>query len=544
MKADVLIVGSGPGGVNAAVPLVDAGCRVTLLDFGNSEDQYAGLIPPKPFAELRRTDAGQHRYFLGDQFEGVPHGKTRVGAQLTPPRQYVHKDVAERLPVISESFSAMESLASGGLGNAWGAGVFPFAAGELARIGIPAAALAPHYDAVAARIGVSGPRDDLTPFLCDGPAYLPPLEPDSNAAALLHRYAQCRGRLRRRGFFLGQTRLAVCTRAHAGRGPHRYHDMEFWSDADRSVYRPRWTLQELMARPNFRYVDRCLVQAFQESAAGGVSVVASHADTGERRDFVGDALILAAGTLGTARIVLRSANAFGVRLPLLCNPYTYVPALNLNALGREPRDARCSLAQLTSLLVPGDEPEVPVQTQVYSYRSLLAFKLLKESPLGYRVSLHLLRYLMSSLAILAINHADRPTAAKYCALQPGCGGRPDRLHIDYRLSRDEQRRMDRNESAILKAFLSLGCVPVRRIRPGNGSSIHYAGTLPIAPGGGAYTCDPQCRLHGNRSVYVADGSVFGHLPAKGLTFTIMANADRVGKAVTVRLANTTGGLAA
>jgi hypothetical protein len=31
-------------------------------------------------------------------------------------------------------------------------------------------------------------------------------------------------------------------------------------------------------------------------------------------------------------------------------------------------------------------------------------------------------------------------------------------------------------------------------------------------------------LHGTRNVYVADGSGFKYLPAKGITFSLMANA--------------------
>src|SRR4029077_11818901 len=32
---DVIVVGSGPGGTNAAARLVEAGCRVLMLDYGN-----------------------------------------------------------------------------------------------------------------------------------------------------------------------------------------------------------------------------------------------------------------------------------------------------------------------------------------------------------------------------------------------------------------------------------------------------------------------------------------------------------------------------
>ena len=45
------------------------------------------------------------------------------------------------------------------------------------------------------------------------------------------------------------------------------------------------------------------------------------------------------------------------------------------------------------------------------------------------------------------------------------------------------------------------------------------------------TIDVPGTLHGTREVFVADGSAFRYLPAKGLTFTLMANADRVASAM-------------
>jgi len=78
---------------------------------------------------------------------------------------------------------------------------------------------------------------------------------------------------------------------------------------------------------------------------------------------------------------------------------------------------------------------------------------------------------------------------------------------------------------------------VKRVAPGEGSSIHYAGTLPIDLTDRELTCDQECRLRGTSNVYLADGSVFGYLPAKGLTLSIMANADRVGGVVSARLAS-------
>ena len=63
---------------------------------------------------------------------------------------------------------------------------------------------------------------------------------------------------------------------------------------------------------------------------------------------------------------------------------------------------------------------------------------------------------------------------------------------------------------------------------GYAASVHYGGTFPMTQSDKELTVEPCCRLRGTRSVYLADGSVFPHLPAKGLTFTMMANANRIG----------------
>ncbi len=533
---DVIIVGSGPGGVNAAAALVAAGRRVLLLDYGNVDRRYVPLIPNQPFTAIRHTDTQQHRYFLGDDFEGVPFGPVRVGAQLTPPRMHILADAAERIPVATDGFGVSMSLARGGLGAGWGAGVFPFTDEELREMGQTVAAMRPHYDAVAERIGVAGERDDLEPLLPSSPSMMPGLELDSSATVVLRRYERVRARLLASGFHLGRTRLAVCTRSHRGRGPERYHDMAYWADFDRSIYRPQWTLDELGRAPNFTYLDRRLVGGFSENA-DHVVVRAVHADTGAAETFEGRALVLAAGTLGTAWIVLRALGCYDRPVPLLCNAYTYVPTINLGMLGRPARDRRASLAQLTALVRVGAAPGRIVQAQLFSYRSLLTFKLMKESPLAYRESLRLLRLMMPCFAVLGIHHTDRPAPGKHCLLRRGADGGADRLEIVYQPSADETRTQAADERVVLRGFRRLGCFPLRAIHPGHGASLHYAGTFPIRPeGDDALTCDRDGRLRATRAVYLADGSIFPWIPPKGLTFNLMANADRVGAILAERLA--------
>jgi len=532
----VVIVGSGASGVNAAVPLVKAGHKVILLDFGNQDLAYEPLIPSLPFSELRRSDEQQHRYFLGENFQGIPFAPVQNGAQLTPPRLYIVADAAKLMPVDSESFTATESLALGGLASGWGAGVFPFGDEELENLPITRTDLEPHYDAVAERIGVAGDRDDLLPFFGECSVMMPPAEIDTNAEIVLSHYLRRRRKFNAHGFYMGRTRLALCTTPHRGRGAHPYHDMDFWSDTHQSVYRPRSTLDELRQFSNFSYNSRRLVLFFKESGENEVQIVARHHDSGAIETFNAHALVLAAGTLSTARIVLRSFSRYGVQIPLVCNPHAYALVINLGMLGRKPRDRRHSLAQLTAIYCPSGPRRVSVQAQFFSYRSLLAFRLLKELPLAYREGLRILRLLMPVLGVLVIQHEDRPTTRKYCTLRRGAGDEPDRMDIHYELSNEEKRACRTREKQLLYFFRQVGCWPIKLIRPGHGASIHYAGTFRMSGGGGELTCDAEGRLAGTHNVFLADGSVFPSLPAKGLTFTMMAHADRVGTRLARRLA--------
>jgi hypothetical protein len=311
--------------------------------------------------------------------------------------------------------------------------------------------------------------------------------------------------------------------------------MDFWADHARAVYRPRWTLEELRALANFTYVPGRLVRSFRERA-DGVEVSATNLATGGDETHAARALVLAAGVLGTARIVLGSLGLHERPVPIVANPYTYAPCLNLAMFGREPADERHSLAQLMATFAPSDRRDPAAFVSVYSYRSLLTFKLMKETPLGARTALRLLGALIPMLTILGIHHADYPTPAKTMLLRRDRSGAPDRLVIRYGLDAGENERIDRAERAILRAFRVLNCYALKRVRPGHGSSIHYAGSFPMADKPGELRTSRDGLLARTAAVYLADGSLLPDLPAKGLTLTLMANADRIGTRLAERLA--------
>jgi choline dehydrogenase-like flavoprotein len=60
-----------------------------------------------------------------------------------------------------------------------------------------------------------------------------------------------------------------------------------------------------------------------------------------------------------------------------------------------------------------------------------------------------------------------------------------------------------------------------------GASVHYAGTIPMTKEKRAFTASEYCQSHDFENLYILDGSTFPFLPAKNITFTLMANAIRV-----------------
>jgi len=63
-----------------------------------------------------------------------------------------------------------------------------------------------------------------------------------------------------------------------------------------------------------------------------------------------------------------------------------------------------------------------------------------------------------------------------------------------------------------------------------GASVHYAGTIPMQRDRAPHTTNPNGRSHDYPNLVLADGATFPFLPAKNLTFTLMANAVRIVRA--------------
>jgi len=521
---DYIVVGSGCTGAMAAQTLIEKGVKVLMLDAGEYDDTYSKITPQKSFTDIHEHDTDQYKYWLGKDFEGITTGKTGTGAQLTPARKFVMRNADKYLPILSESFFPMESLSYGGLGNAWGVGCCVFSPKELEAAGLPVDKMQSAYQVIADRIGISAEQDDATSYTAEGLKNLQkPTDIDSNSKKIYSKYKNKKASLNKNGFYMGKPALALLTERKEDRGVADYNEMDFYSD-NGAAYRPWLTVNQLKKKSNFQYAANAVVLSFSNE---GDIVAVSYLDknTDEKKTIKCKKLILCASTLSTARIVLRSMGDIAKRLPLLCDPYKYFTLLQPSMLGKASNEPRTAFAQLSLFHDPKHDNFDVAAASLYSYRSLMLFRTIKEVPLNFRDGRKIMQYLLPAISVLGVHHPDSMTDKKFIELiKDTTSITGDILKAEFKLSTKEQNKIEKREKQYSSAMRKLGCYTLKKINPGFGASIHYAGTLPFSDNANPFSLNQDGRLNGAKNVFAADGSGFKYLPAKGITLSIMAYA--------------------
>lgn len=521
---DCIVVGSGPSGVQAAQTLVEGGMRVGMLDVGVHQDQfYQEQSPNTDFNQLRQSDQNQHLYLLGKDMESIHQDWIGRADRLTPPLAFTKKLVATWQTQLPKQQAFMESLAKGGLGNAWGRGAFTYNQAELQDMGLCAHGWPQYYQQVAQRIGVSGTRG----LGLDLEQIMPPLLLDKNMHTLFQAYKRKSKGWNNRGIYMERTPLAVQNQPDVDRWSEQYWDVDFWSLQKSAGYHPGHTLSKLNGRCNFSYLSQHYVYKFQE-IDGKVKVLAKHIATKEDQVFYCRRLMLCASVMGTARIVLNSLSKSPRKVPLISNAFTYGVWLNARMFGRQNSLKRSSFSQL-SVYERADIHEPFNLLNLYTYRSLLLSKLIRELPFSFRFSYQLSAIVKEMMIIGGLHLPEKADSQNYLQLVPAKDspmGKSLDIHYQHDVAKAKAVL-----SRINRAMLRWKAVPVLSRPTSAGSSKHYAGTFPFADWPKTFQLAASGRLHFTQNIYIGDASGFRFLPAKGPTFTIMANAHRIAKEV-------------
>jgi hypothetical protein len=529
---DILIVGSGPSGVMAAEGSLPTGLRVGMIDAG-----YVSTLPAAPaipFSALRNAAVVQSSLLREAQTKAV----TKTGTHLTPFRAHTIHETEQRLPIYAAHFSPLQSLAKGGLSTSWGAASFTYTLGELQKIGL--SDLTPYYEQVAAKIGISGPTQSS---ICAIQKKQPALDIDDNAQNIWQGYQKKSDWFKNKGLHLEPASLAALSEADDDRMPHAYHDTDFWNNPGNSVFRADFWVDRLVARHgNFRYLPNRLVLKFEiDRLSDIVTVVFTDLSTGQQSSLKARKLLLCAGAINSYRIAAISLDHIGYKNPLLCNPYRLISLVNGPMLGKMGRDKRHSLAQLFGLFTPEAATE-PLSLQFYSYRSLFLYRLIAQTPLPAWAARWWWRTLVESLVIVGIHYPVEAAVDNWLQLEKASAS----IQALSPLSIGCEKAALPMPFKLFSLLMGLRCFPMGLINSQPGGSIHYAGTLPMVdkskissgiPGfSSALTTEAQdAALSACANVHVLDGSPWHFLPAKGLTFTLMANSLRLSEKIAFTL---------
>jgi choline dehydrogenase-like flavoprotein len=526
------VIGSGASGVHFALSALRKGCPVRMLDVGRQG--RATVLPDATLDDLKRQLRDPAEYFLGPRFDSVllPGGNGEYYG-IPPSKDYVF-DCPDSFAYDSAGFAPLFSFAQGGLGEVWTGGSYPWNQEELADFPFSYAEFAPYYAEVARRIGITGADDDLARFMPLHDHLLPPLRLDRHSERLLASYTRARDRLNRAGAFVGRSRVATLTRPLGHRTECNYTGRCLWGCPRGALYTPSQTLRECLAHDRFEYIPGAEVSHIRLGPGGQVhSVICRMSNTGTEHEFPADRVALAAGALSSTRIFLMSmlrATGARVRLTgLMDNRQVLVPFVNLGMLG-QPFVAESYQYHLLGLGLEEPAARDYVHGQVTTLKTALVHPLIQRMPLNLNASTHVFRALHAALGLVNVNFRDTRRAESYVELGPGDA---PPLHIHYEPEQNEPARVQSALARVKRLLWVLNCVVppgMTHVRP-MGASVHYAGTLPMTQESAPCSATAAGESRDIAKLFIVDGATFPFLPAKNITFTLMANAARIADAV-------------
>ena len=524
----IVVVGSGASGVHFALTALRKGRRVTMLDVGHVGREP--VMPLETLIGLKRNLPDPALYFLGPQYESlVLPGSEGEYYAFPPSKEHVFRP-HNGFHFRADGFAPLHSFAAGGLAEVWTGGCYPFDDHDLRRFPFGYEGLGRYYGRVASEIGVTGAKDDMAAVFPYHDGLLDPLRLDRHSAVLLHSYQNRRQVLNQKfQCRMGRARLAVLSRDLGSRKACDYSGRCLWGCPSQSFYTPSLTLAECREFSGFTYCSGFFVDHFRLDGSGRVRTVVATARGGQTREIPAGSLVLAAGTLCSARIFLESLYQETGQVPelrgLMDNRQILMPFVNLRMLGRQ-WDPETYQYHQVAMAVHAQNGDM-IHGLVTTLKTALIHPLVQTLPFDLGTSVSAFRGVHGALGMVNINLPDHRREENFIALDTSVT--PHRLVVHYRPAEGEPERLRAIIATFRKILMQLKCfAPPKTIhvRP-MGASVHYAGTLPMSEQSVPGTCTPQAASREIENLYFADGSTFPDLPAKNLTFTLMANATRI-----------------
>ena len=520
------VVGSGPAGVSCAKALLDAGRRVRMLDAGLTLEldrlvlvEHLNRARPE---EWTAADLADYQAGMNPDVGGVP-------LKLVYGSDFAYREADEHLGAHYDNVGLRPSFAKGGLSNVWGAAMMPFLEGDMADWPFKLSALAPHYAAVLQFTGLAACRDNLEGLF---PLYtnnFTELRPSGQSRQLLGSLERNREALDRAGIRFGRSRLAVRGTVPSADGGCNYCRLCMYGCPYGYIYTSADTVTQLLANPNFSYEPGVVIDQVRESAQG-VELLGYERASRLPLAWQGSRAFLAAGTMSTTRILLRSLGAYDQTAWFKDSQYFLMPLLSLRKVRGATREWLHALSQVYLEMSNPCAQDTSVHVQIYSNNDLInqavggAFGPLQR-PLSF-----LVRNLQERMLIAqGFIHSQHSSRIAVCLRKNATTGK-DRLELRADLNPEARARVRRVVFKLCKQAWRLGAMPLplmlKTAEPGR--SFHTGGSFPMSTEPRGFQTDLLGRPPGWSRIHAVDATVFPSIPATTITFSAMANAHRIG----------------
>lgn len=520
----IAIVGSGLSALALARTLVARGVKPTVLDYGTTLQAKRQAVVERMSSTRPNQWSLEDRKFVSDN--ATVHGRGTLPRKLAFGSDYFYADSLDQAETETDGVPLPHSYAKGGFSVGWGSSVLPPDDCDLRDWPLQRSDLETYFRRVLAQLPYSARDDGLSRHF---PVY-------ASHGKLLRSTGGCDDLLQRMNSVpefgnefvaFGRARLLVRAEDDGTHPGCRYCGLCMSGCVYGCIHKSDQDLEAMLAAGQIDYEPGVLVHETSE-VDGKVDVVLSRA--GAAREVVSfDRVFLAAGAVGSTRIVLQSKRIHGREIRLLSTAGFVAPLFRLNR-------AKLQWPEVNTL--PGlflefkvkDLSDHWVHTQIGTPNELVLEKLgvkWKAGGIVGRLKKRIAEHLIVAQCNLHSDHAN----GYFLKIEQNRGDRYGRLvsrREDGGVAVPAVRKTARTMLAIARRIGCYSMMPLLQNSLRSGG-FHLGGTLPMRKNPQEET---DTNLLGNprgwRRTHVVDSSIFPSLPGTTIGLLAMANAARIG----------------
>tara|TARA_Y100000768_G_C23985201_1_gene688383 strand:+ start:1094 stop:2632 length:1539 start_codon:yes stop_codon:yes gene_type:complete len=495
---DAIIVGSGPAGVSSAWPLVENGKKILMLDVGFNSSEIS----------------------LNTNINLNSSPKVRA-----PEFSHVFREYKNLYNIETENFTANGSLAIGGLSNAWSTLVSSFTTNEFDEFPFKREEIVNNYNFISKRIGVSGDRNgDLKEWLGQDYNLQPNLPIHSLVDKLLKRYEKKKSFIQNLNIKMGRHHQAILSLPVNNRPAFTQYSMLGYKNTDGSAYNSSDEISNLNKFQNFKYIKKNFVYDLKE-IDNICHLKSINLDDNKNYIYKSKLIILAAGTIGTTKLVLKLSKHFNKPITLKNTPMYPFALFFPQELFRRSTFKAFTYWHMSYFLSFKD---LPAKYKAYGHLTptdgINPSELSKRIPIFNPIDKWIANYVWPKMLLGTCIFPGYFSNNKITLNEKNV------LKIIGNTKNNFSNYVYDTKKILKKAFSNLGGIFITdKSLPTLGEDSHYASTLPMRIKPGKLETDLNGALYGFKNIHCVDGSVLSELPAKSHTFTIMANADRISR---------------